>query len=292
MANEFKVKNGIKFPDNTIQTTASTGGSGSAKTYVTRRLTSGTTYTTPSGVVALYVFVSGAIGGQSSRNNPGGRGGPGYSELYISSPAASYTYAIGAGGSSSGTAGGTTTWGGVISVTGSSGVTGSAGSAGGAGSGGNYNSTGGSGGASASSNSGGGGGGAGSRAGNGGNGAGTTSTPAGGGSGGNNASGGTAGIAATAKAAGASTLSDFLIFQESFNAGSTATSYAQVGACCVTTNYNVGGSGAPNNFNFNGAVPGVGNSVTLSGILGNGGVGGSAAVGNSGVIVVVEVYNQ
>ncbi len=27
MANEFKVKNGIKFPDNTIQTTAATGGS-------------------------------------------------------------------------------------------------------------------------------------------------------------------------------------------------------------------------------------------------------------------------
>lgn len=29
MANEFKVKNGIKFPDNTIQTTAATGGGGS-----------------------------------------------------------------------------------------------------------------------------------------------------------------------------------------------------------------------------------------------------------------------
>jgi hypothetical protein len=28
MANEFKVKNGIKFPDNTIQTTAATGGGG------------------------------------------------------------------------------------------------------------------------------------------------------------------------------------------------------------------------------------------------------------------------
>jgi hypothetical protein len=30
MANEFKVKNGIKFPDNTVQTTAATGGGGSA----------------------------------------------------------------------------------------------------------------------------------------------------------------------------------------------------------------------------------------------------------------------
>lgn len=30
MANEFKVKNGIKFPDNTIQTTAATGGGGSS----------------------------------------------------------------------------------------------------------------------------------------------------------------------------------------------------------------------------------------------------------------------
>lgn len=29
MANEFKVKNGIKFPDGTVQTTASTGGGGS-----------------------------------------------------------------------------------------------------------------------------------------------------------------------------------------------------------------------------------------------------------------------
>lgn len=32
MANEFKVKNGIKFPDNTIQTTAATGGGGGSST--------------------------------------------------------------------------------------------------------------------------------------------------------------------------------------------------------------------------------------------------------------------
>lgn len=282
---------GIVFPGGSVQPAA-------AKTFVTRRLTSGTTYTTPSGVSALWVFASGAIGGQSgSGSTRGGRGGPGYSEIYIASPAASYSYTIGAAGANTGTAGGTTTWGSTISITGSGGVTSGTGSAGGVASGGDFNANGGSGGTTSNSTYPGGGGGAGSRAGAGGAGGGYTSSSnngGGGGSGGNNASSGTPGIAATTKAAGASALADLLIFQETFNAGSISSSSGG----CPTTYF--GGSGAPNNFTFNGAAPGFGSTsasavtqVTLSGALNNGGVGQSTPVtGSPGVIVVVEVYNQ
>ena len=141
-----------------------------AQLVISRTLASGTTYTAPTGLKALRVFVLGATGGQSSGAARGGNGGAGYSEKYYSSPAATYTYAIGAGGTTSGTAGGTSTFG-VISVTGSGGVTSATGSSGGVGSGGDFNATGGTGGNGASNgasnNAGGGGGASGSRAGNG-----------------------------------------------------------------------------------------------------------------------------
>jgi hypothetical protein len=148
-------------------------GIGSGSNIRVRSLTSGTVYTTPSDVKRLYVFVSGATGSASRATvgyAVGGAGGPGYSEKYYATPAASYTYSIGAGGTMSGntnTAGGTTTFD-VMTVTGSGGgVVNGAGGAGGIGSGGGFNATGGSGGACAPTGSGGGGGGAGSRAGNG-----------------------------------------------------------------------------------------------------------------------------
>lgn len=165
---------------------------------------SGTTYTVSSDVKSFYVFVFGAMGSCNAVPR-GGVGGSGYSEKYYASPAASYSFAIGAGSATNGN-GGTTTFGGVISVSGSGGITGAGGSAGGAGSGGDYNATGGIGGSGNYNN--GGPGGAGSRAGNGGNGGNGASgvLGGGGGTGGNNASGATAGGAATTKAAGAITL--------------------------------------------------------------------------------------
>ena len=187
-----------------------------------RSLTSGTVYTTPSDVKRLYVFVSGATG-SASRTTPsysvGGAGGPGYSEKYYATPAASYTYSIGAGGTMSGntnTSGGTTTFD-VMTVTGSSGGTvNGAGGAGGVGSGGTFSATGGSGGASGGAGGGGGGGGgAGSRAGNGyAGGAGAPSAGSngagGGGTGGSGASGlsgGVGGLAATSQNVSAIALS-------------------------------------------------------------------------------------
>jgi len=210
---------------NTITLPASTGTvaltsqlGGGFRTHV---LTSGTTYTPLSTVKSFYVFVYGATGG-SAVYPAGGMGGAGYSEKYYSSPSGSYTYAIGAGGTSAGTAGGSTTFD-VITVTGGSAVTSTSGGTGASGSGGDYNSTGGTGGtATATAN--GGSGGSGSRAGNGGNGGAAVSstTGAGGGSGGNNATTSTAGIAATSKAAGALTLTSTLgNITEIFNAGAT-----------------------------------------------------------------------
>ena len=154
------------------------------------------TYAPSSDATAFSVFVIGATGVKGVYSTPaygGGCGGAGYSEKHYASPASSYSYAVGAGGSSAGT----TTFGGVISVTKSGNGSGPSGGSGGAGSGGDFNATGGTGGNGNSSNQGGNGG-AGSRAGNGGNG----HTPAGGGTGGNHASWSTPGAAATSEATG------------------------------------------------------------------------------------------
>lgn len=175
--------------------------------YRTKFITSGTTYTTPSDVSALYVFVTGATGGRTGAVANGGIGGAGYSETYYPTPAASYSYSIGAGGANTGGGGGTTTFG-SMSVSGGSGVTSGTGSAGGVGSGGTYNATGGTGGSGATGQPGGCGGYA-SRAGNGGNGGNaiaSTQGGAGGGTGGNNATTTTPGVGATAKNASAITL--------------------------------------------------------------------------------------
>jgi hypothetical protein len=180
-----------------------------------------TTYTPASDVKSFYVFVWGAQGG-SSQSNRGGQGGVGYSERYYSSVSGSYSVVIGAGGTTAGTAGGTTSFAGTISVTGAGGVTGANGGTGGVASGGTYNANGGAGGVGqATTNPGRGGGGAsGSRAGNGfagGQGTGGGSAQAGGtgggggtgsagGTGGVNGGVGTAGAAATSQAVGVITL--------------------------------------------------------------------------------------
>ena len=216
------VSTGITFPDATTQTTAVI----KETLYRWKILTSGTTYTKPSDVVALYVFVCGSSGGRGTASTSiGGRAGVGYSETYYASPAASYSYSIGAAGAAgTGNTGGTTTFG-AMSVTGGGGTATSTGStAGGVGSGGTFNATGGAGGnaRTAVTAAGGGSGGAGSRAGNGGNGAAAPASAAGGGgggTGGNNASGGTGGAAATSKAAGALTLPFPSSTVEIFDAG-------------------------------------------------------------------------
>lgn len=175
--------------------------------YRIRVLTSGTTYTKPSDVKSLYAFVYGATGANGSIITNGSIGGNGYSETYYASPAASYSYTIGAAGVGT-SAGGSTTFG-AMSVTSSAGTATATGSTGGVGSGGTFNATGGSGGNSGANS--GGSGGAGSRAGNGGNGGlGGTLYGGGGGTGGNAGSNSpaatTQGAAATVKAAEALTL--------------------------------------------------------------------------------------
>lgn len=163
------------------------------------RLNGSGTYNPSSDVTAFSVFVigaTGAKGGDSEHGGGGGCGGAGYSEKHYSSPASSYSYAVGAGGFSGA---GTTTFG-VISVTksgsGQTGDYGGTGGSGGVGSNGDFNAsggTGGNGGGGAGGN-----GGAGSRAGDGGNGMGGR----GGGTGGNNANNSNPGAAATSEATG------------------------------------------------------------------------------------------
>lgn len=243
-----------------------------AKFYRYRFLYSGTTYTKPSDVIALYVFVAGSTAG--GPGTPAGSylsnacGGGGYSEIYYASPASSYSYTIGAAGS--GTTGGSTTWGGVITVTGGTLTTG------GTASGGTFNANGGSAGANGGYPSVPGGGGGGSRAGNGGNGAGGNiyTTGGGGGTGGNNASGSTPGAAATTVAAGAITL-PFGQIKQTFNAGRNP-------------------EGASGSCNLDGANPGI--PLQIQG--GNPGQGGQwnqcycnatpARAGYQGVILLVE----
>lgn len=239
--------------------------------YRTRSLTSGTTYTTPSDVKELYVFVTGAIGGTSA-SGVGGQGGPGYSEKYYASPSASYSYSIGAAGTIAGTAGGTTTFG-TISVTGSTGVTGNPGASGGVASGGGFNANGGAGG-TAGSGVGGGGGGPGTRAGNGGTGSGGPGG-GGGGTGGNNASESNGGAAATAESASAIPLSFIKSSEGTFYAGTTRSSGSS----------GVAGALALQSFPWDYPSFSIG-----SGAAAQGGAPGSVAkAGAAGKIVVVEV---
>jgi hypothetical protein len=283
----------LTFNDSTTQTSAAV-----TAMFRYKFLFGGTTYVPTTGCLAFWVFVFGATGGRSGSVNrtPGG-GGPGYSEKYYPSPAASYSYTIGAGGFGGvgAGAGGTTTFGGVITVTGSGASTVSlgAGIAGGVGSGGDFNATGGTGGTSLF-NSGGGGGGSASRAGNGGNGANSTGNNllggGGGGTGGNNASGGTGGAAATAKAAGALVL-PFGQTAEFFNTGANATPFDP----CFGS---YGGIGANGNDDFNVAYTqtfyfnsGYGFPIAPSqymptALAGYGSTSGTG--GSNGLIVIVE----
>ena len=250
------------------------GGTG----FRTHRLASGTTYTPNAQVKSFYVFVYGSTGGQSTATNKGGVGGSGYSESYFSSPSGSYSYAIGAGGTTSGTQGGSTTFGGVITVTGSGGVTTTAGSAGGVGSGGNFNATGGSGGTAVAGFSGGGGGAA-TRAGNGGNGGnatGGTVGGGGGGTGGNNASANTGGAAATTVSGSALNLSTTL--------GTILQSW--VGGASISGGTRPGGRGA--------APDQIQDIIFLWQDSGNQGAAGgietsTAVAGNNGGIVIIEI---
>lgn len=265
---------------------------------VMRALTAGTLYTAPTGLKALRVFVSGATGGQSSGTARGGNGGSGYSEKYYSSPASTYAYAIGAGGSTAGGAGGTSSFD-VITVTGSAGVTSSTGGAGGVGSGGDFNATGGTGGNGASYSTaayaGGGGGAAGSRAGNGFAGAAGVATSAsygtatGGGGGGTGAVGsGVTGGAAKATLS-ATAISFFDISAPfTFSAGSNGTIGVYVaGVPCVSSaipGNGPGGSGANSS-----EVTGYSYVSSGIGAGGAGGVGNTGSTsGSPGVIVVWE----
>ena len=280
--NQWEVWNGTSW----IQVVAGT----STNSIRTRAFTTGTTYTVSSDVKSFYVLVYGATGGLNGANK-GGVGGAGYSEKYYATPGASYSYAIGAAGTTSGTSGGTTTFD-VISVTGSAGVTGTTGGAGGAGSGGDYNATGGTGGNySGTSGGGGGGGGAASRAGNGGNGGNGSGASAGGGggTGGNNASGVTTGTAATAKNASALVLPGVL--SEVYFGG-----VGNNGACPTSIFDEQSLTTALNSFTFanqSGLVGGTWSTSTQAYSLQYlaGGYGGSsgAFAGLQGYIFIIEV---
>lgn len=244
-------------------------------------LLSGTTYTPASDVAAFYALVFGATGGMGGANL-GGPGGPGYSEKYYPSPTGSYTYALGAGGLNTGTSGGTTTFGGVISVTGSGGTTTTSGGAGGVGSGGDFNATGGTGGAFSSPNCGGAGGAA-SRAGNGGNGGLGGGASGTGGTGGNNASGTTAGAAAAAVSGSAVSIP---WGTEKFYSGNGVGSGAgSLGASILYgSNAVLLNAPLPSNGN-NGLVSAPGFPTAQTGF----GNAGAATAGSQAVIVIIEV---
>jgi hypothetical protein len=113
--------------DGTWATPAGGGGSGGLSNIV--YLTSGTaqTYTTPAGVTALVVDVVGGGGGGgavpfsglNANAVAGGGGSGGFARSYITSPAATYTYTVGAGGAGGaaganpGVTGGTSSFGGL-----------------------------------------------------------------------------------------------------------------------------------------------------------------------------------
>jgi hypothetical protein len=111
---------------------------------ITRYATAGSgTYTKPANINRLLVRAigGGGGGGGCSGGGAGGGGGGGYGDLFITSPAASYSYTVGAAGTGGGTSGtnggngGATTIAG-ISAGGGNGGTGSTGSGGAGGAGG------------------------------------------------------------------------------------------------------------------------------------------------------------
>lgn len=261
-----------------------------------RTLTSGTTYTLPADVRQIRVFVIGATGGRYASAR-GGCGGGGFSQKLYTAPSASYTYAIGAGGTNTGGSGGTTTWdsaGTPVSVTGSGGVSSAAqltGGSGGVASGGDFNANGGVGGTAVNANAAAGGGGAGSRAGIGGAGAASNASSYGGGGGGGGTggnagtvattgTGGAGGIAATALSAtaivGADSISGF-----TFLAGSTG------GNGDLVAVGGDGGTGAQGTESYNvSAYPLPGGQGGLGGIgLGS---ASTASAGSAGSIVIWE----
>jgi hypothetical protein len=130
---------------------------------ITRYTTAGSgTYTKPANINRLLIRAiggGGGSGGSSSAAGGGGGGGGGYGDLFITSPAASYAYSVGAAGlgggsGSAGGSGGATTIAGIsagagAAGTGGSGTTGGTGGSGGSTSGGGTNMRGGPGGAAA-----------------------------------------------------------------------------------------------------------------------------------------------
>ena len=94
------------------------------KTRFALTLTSGTSWTVPSGVTYVNVVLYGGGGGGRTRGDGTNRGYPGQAiaSTLATTPGASITYAIGAGGSTSGGNGGTTTFTGATSAVGGSGV--------------------------------------------------------------------------------------------------------------------------------------------------------------------------
>lgn len=278
----------IIFPDLTTQ------GSAAAKVVRAVFVTTSQTYTRPAGCNAIAFFVSGATGGLNMGQSRGGIGGAGYSEKYISSPSASYVITIGAAGTTSGTAGGTTSVD-TISITGSGGVTSQTGSAGGVASGGTFNANGGSGGNAIVNGAGGGGGAGGSRAGNGFAGGSKTSYTQGGAGGGGTGgvgaadglsySGGAGGVAATVNNASAITLTPYwppAASLSQFSAGIKGDDGDE-------SYYGAGGNGA------NGSSP-----SGIYGLLQQGGIGGrggqsfsfsnSPRQGDSGIVQIWEFY--
>ena len=75
MANEFKVKNGIKFPDNTIQTTAATAGSAFTGGSVTSDILNSAAYSAPNNAsgAGTKVLIRGSTG-TGAASNTGGNG--------------------------------------------------------------------------------------------------------------------------------------------------------------------------------------------------------------------------
>lgn len=86
---------------------AASGGGGELVSVQVLSIGSGTTYTKPAGITSIMVEAvggggggGGSTGGTSAASGAGGGGAGGYFKLWIPVAAASYTYSVGAGGSS------------------------------------------------------------------------------------------------------------------------------------------------------------------------------------------------